>query len=399
MMTTPRDTCMTHSKPHQAPRNWITTILFASTFLVTVTAVPYYGFTHGFDLFEWAMFLMFWLLCGMSITGGYHRLWSHKAYEAHSITRVLFAFWGAAALQNSILVWSSGHRRHHRFVDDNDRDPYSINRGFWFAHIGWMLRDYKSAELDFSNAKDLQKDPVVMFQHKHYIPITLFANIGLPLMLGIVHGDIVGMLLLVGFARIVASHHTTFFINSAAHMWGSQPYTNTNTAKDNGFLAFFTYGEGYHNFHHFFQTDYRNGVRWYQWDPTKWMISMLSWVGLARNLKRVPDFKIQEALVQMQFEHAHQQLSKDVQLSNADAWRASLEKEYQQFLETLAEWKQLRFEWYESKRQAFEEKKQELQAKWQTAAMRTRLNEMEYLLKMQRKRLQLFNVNFQAAAS
>lgn len=389
---------MTQYNPASAPRNWVTTILFASTFLVTVTAVPYYGFTHGFDLYEWGMFLIFWLLCGMSITGGYHRLWSHKSYEAHPAVRVFYAFWGAAALQNSILVWSSGHRRHHRFVDDNDRDPYSINRGFWFAHIGWMLRDYESAAIDFSNAKDLQKDPIVMFQHNYYVPITLTANIVLPLLLGIAHGDVIGMLLLVGVARIVVSHHTTFFINSAAHMWGSQPYTNTNTAKDNGVLALFTYGEGYHNFHHFFQTDYRNGVQWYQWDPTKWMIAGLSWVGLTRNLKRVSDFKIQEALVQMQFEHANHQLSKGLP-ANAEAWRVALEKEYQHFLETLATWKELRFEWYAGKRQAFAEKKQEIQAKWETATVRNRLKEMEYLLKMQRRRLQLFNTNFQAATS
>ncbi len=389
---------MTQSQPVSAPRNWITTILFSVTFLVTLTAVPYWGFTQGYDLWQFGMFMAFWLFCGMSITTGYHRLWSHKAYEAHPAVRAFLAFWGAAALQNSILVWSSGHRRHHRYVDDNERDPYSINRGFWFAHIGWMLREYPSGAVDFSNAKDLQKDPIVMFQHNHYIAITLAANVGLPFLLGLIHGDLIGTLLLVGFARIVVSHHTTFFINSLAHMWGKQPYTNTNTAKDNGFLALFTYGEGYHNFHHYFQTDYRNGVHWYQWDPTKWTIAALSWLGLARNLKRVPDFKIQEALVQMQFEHAKEQLAKD-KAGNVDAWRAALEKEYQQFLETLATWKELRFEWYDGKRQAFNEKKQELQAKWETATVRNRLKEMEYLLKMQRRRLQLFNTNFQAFAS
>lgn len=390
---------MKQSQPVSAPRNWITTILFSVTFLITLTAVPYWGFTQGYDLSQFIMFMAFWLFCGMSITTGYHRLWSHKAFEAHPVVRAFLAFWGAAALQNSILVWSSGHRRHHRYVDDNDRDPYSINRGFWFAHIGWMLREYPSGAEDFSNAKDLQKDPIVMFQHNHYIAITLVANVGLPFLLGLIHGDLIGTLLLVGFARIVVSHHTTFFINSLAHMWGKQPYTNTNTAKDNGFLALFTYGEGYHNFHHYFQTDYRNGVRWYQWDPTKWTIAVLSWVGLASNLKRVPDFKIQEALVQMQFEHAKEQLAKGKAAGNVDAWRTALEKEYQQFLETLATWKELRFEWYDGKRQAFNEKKQELQAKWETAAVRNRLKEMEYLLKMQRRRLQLFNTNFQAFAS
>jgi stearoyl-CoA desaturase (delta-9 desaturase) len=235
-----------------------------------------------------------------------------------------------------------------------------------------------------------------MFQHKYYLPLVLFSNIGLPALLGWALGDVIGTLLLVGVLRLVISHHVTFFINSLCHMWGNQPYTNTNTARDNFVLALVTYGEGYHNFHHYFQTDYRNGVRWWQFDPTKWLIASLSWVGLTSNLRRVPDFKIQEALVQMQFEKAQAQL-KRIQLPNMEAWKETLEKEYQQFMETMSEWKQLRAEWYGQKRQALAEKKQELQEKWQRAAVRTRFKEMEYMLKMQRKRLQLLNVNFAAA--
>ena len=86
---------------------------------------------------------------------------------------VVLAFWGAGALQNSILVWASDHRRHHRHVDDNELDPYSAGRGLWFSHMGWMLREYRSNEPDFSNARDLQRDPVVMWQHRHYVPLTV----------------------------------------------------------------------------------------------------------------------------------------------------------------------------------------------------------------------------------
>ena len=183
-------------------------------------------------------------------------------------------------------------------------------------------------------------------------------------------------------------------------MWGKQPYTNTNTAKDNFMLALFTYGEGYHNYHHYFQTDYRNGVRLWQFDPTKWLINCMSWVGLASNLKRVPSFKIQEALVKMQFEKAHSQLDLSrLPSPNVEALRKTLETEYQQFLKTLTEWKQLRGEWVQQKRQEFEEKKQELQQKWEQATVRSRFKEMEFMLKMQRKRLQMLNVNFANAAA
>lgn len=387
---------MSEDVQEQAPRIWVTTLLFSFTFLVAVTAVPLYGILVGYSLAQWVVFTLFLAFCGFSITAGYHRLWSHRAYDANPLVKAFFAFWGACALQNSILIWASGHRRHHRHVDDNDKDPYSINRGFWFAHIGWMLRNYPSGDVDLSNAQDLQRDSIVMFQHKHYVPLVLISNIALPALIGFALGDIIGTLLLVGVLRLVISHHVTFFINSLCHMWGNQPYTNTNTARDNFFLALVTYGEGYHNFHHYFQTDYRNGVRWWQFDPTKWLINSLSWIGMTSNLRRVPDFKIQEALVQMQFEKAKDQL-KRIHLPNMDAWKETLENEYQQFMKTLADWKQLRAEWYEQKRQVFEEKKLELQEKWQRTAVRTRFEEMEFMLKMQRKRLQMLNLNFASA--
>ena len=105
----------------------------------------------------------------MSITAGYHRLWSHKTYDANIVVRVILAIGGAMALQNSILHWSSDHRIHHRHVDDNDKDPYSAKRGLWFAHIGWMLREYQEKRYDdYRNCKDLQKDKVVMWQHNYY---------------------------------------------------------------------------------------------------------------------------------------------------------------------------------------------------------------------------------------
>lgn len=386
-----------------APRNWITTILFSATFLIAITAVPAYGIIAGYDWVEVTAFFVLLIFSGLSITAGYHRLWAHKTYDAHPLVRLFFAFWGAAAVQNSILIWSSGHRRHHRHIDDNDRDPYSIKRGFWFAHIGWMLKEYPSSDLDFSNARDLQRDAIVMNQHNYYLLWVLASAVGVPLLLGWLNGDILGMALLAGVLRLVINHHVTFFINSLAHMWGRQPYTDSNSAKDNDLLAFFTYGEGYHNFHHYFQTDYRNGVLWWQFDPTKWLINMLAWFKLAGNLRRVPNFKIQEALVKMQFERAKKQLTKNSARTNVEVWRDTLEKEYQQFLKTLSDWKELRSEWYQGKREAINhtlselnEKKQELQAKWHNAAISTRFKEMEYVLKMQQKRLQLFNLNFQS---
>ncbi|WP_116366661.1 fatty acid desaturase [Parahaliea mediterranea] len=382
------------------PLNPVNTAIFVGLPLAALILVPFWGIYHGYDSFQWLWALAFLYLNGLSITGGYHRLWAHKAYDAHPALKWFFALWGAGALQNSILIWSSDHRRHHRHVDHDDLDPYSASRGLWFSHMGWMLRQYKSNEPDFSNARDLQRDPVVMFQHNHYVALTLLMNVGLPLALGIWHGDIIGTVLLVGLLRLVVNHHVTFFINSLAHYWGSRPYTETNSARDNGFLAFLTYGEGYHNYHHIFQNDYRNGIRWYQWDPTKWMIALCARLGLASNLSRVPNFKIQRAILDTQFERARRKLER---ADNSEPLLASLEREYQLFTESVNQWKVLQAERYERKvaelEGAIEERKAALLKKWEHAALRTKFKELEYSLKMQRKRVAMLvqQVQLQAA--
>ena len=160
-----------------APVNWVTTVVFTLTPLVALTLVPWYGFTHGYSLAAWISFVLILAATGMAITSGYHRLWAHRTYQAHWSVRLVYMFFGTMALQQSVLIWASQHRMHHRFVDDVDRDPYSAKRGFWFSHIGWILRNYPSGEPDFTNAKDLERDPMVMFQHRWYVPLAVGAQL------------------------------------------------------------------------------------------------------------------------------------------------------------------------------------------------------------------------------
>ena len=368
------------------PVNWVTAILFATTFAVAVTVVPWYGIVHGYSATAWVFFFVFLAANGFSITAGYHRLWAHRTYDAHWSVRLVFMIFGAMALQNSILIWATDHRRHHRFVDDNDADPYSAKRGFWFSHIGWMLRFYESGKQDFSNGKDLQADPLVRFQHRFYVPIVLVTNVGFPLAIGWMAGDLWGVFLLAGVLRLVLNHHFTFFINSLAHIWGTQPYNDNNTARDNPVLAFLTYGEGYHNFHHIFDRDYRNAVRWWQWDPTKWLICSLSWVGLTRKLQKVPDVTIERARLAMQFKRAQAALdrkrTRGLQLPQVDALRERVAREYESFQATLAEWSRLRDEWYANTRQRMAQR-------WEEASFRTQAREIRYRLRMQRRRMRL----------
>ena len=359
-----------------APVNWVPAIMFSVTGLAALTLVPWYGLTYGYTLAAVVFYILLTSATELAITAGYHRLWSHNAYEAHWSLRLWYALFGAMALQNTILHWSSGHRVHHRHVDDVDRDPYSAKRGLWFSHMGWMVRQYKSGEVNFDNVKNLMKDPIVMWQYKYYVPIALGMNIGIPVVLGLIFNDFWGMILLAGVLRVVTTHHFTFFINSIAHKWGSQPYTDENTARDNHFFAFLTFGEGYHNYHHIFQTDYRNGIKWWQWDPTKWLIKSCSMLGLAKNLRVVPDFKIQRAKLKMQFKRAQERLAKS---KNSDKWSHILEKEYEEFKAMLAEWTELQSEKYQ-------ETRRHLQEKWEKAALHTRYKELEYSLKMQQQK-------------
>ena len=295
------ETIQRKDKEH-APINWAVTAVLGLTFLAAITIVPWYGIVYGYSAWAWAFFGIFLILNGIGIGSGYHRLWSHRTYEAHPALKWILAVMGGMSIQNSIIIWSARHRVHHRDVDDNDKDPYSIGRGFWFAHIGWMLRDYPSGTIDYSVVRDLEKDPVAAWQHRWYWTLVWTTNLALPLFLGWLTGDVMGMFLLVGVARLVVSHHFTFFINSLAHMWGKQPYTDENTARDQHFLALITYGEGYHNYHHMFQSDYRCGIRWWHLDINKWFISTCALLGLVKNRKRAPQFKVLRARLNMDFQ-------------------------------------------------------------------------------------------------
>jgi len=368
------------------PINWPAALVLSLSFLAAITVVPYWGLTHGFSAGAWVFFVLFTGANGMAITGGYHRLWAHKSYEAHWSVRLLYMVFGTMSLQNSAFCWASNHRTHHLHVDDIDRDPYSVNRGFWFSHIGWMLRNYPSGYHDFANIPDLRRDPMLQFQHRFYVPLTLATNIGFPLLAGWLVGDLWGTFLLAGVLRLVWQHHVTFFINSLAHIWGNRPYTDDNTARDNPILAVITYGEGYHNYHHIFAHDYRNGVRWWQWDPTKWLIAGLHLVGLTRRLKRTPEFQIQRALLAMQFKRAQEKLEKlpSVGQSQIELVRQRIAHEYETFHAAIAEWARVKEQWLEEKARAVIQH-------WEHANFQERLREIERRLHLQRRRMRVLH--------
>jgi stearoyl-CoA desaturase (Delta-9 desaturase) len=206
------------------------------------------------------------------------------------LTTLLF---GAAAFEDSALDWASDHREHHKHVDHEDDDPYAISKGFFWAHMGWIF--FKLYPRPLANVGDLKKDPLVMWQHRYHRPLGFAVGMILPTILGFLYGgweSALGAFLISGVARLVCVQHCTFFINSLCHTIGKRPYDSSTSARDSWIMAIFTFGEGYHNYHHSFQHDYRNGVKPWQWDPTKWAIWTLSKLGLATELRRVPEEKI-----------------------------------------------------------------------------------------------------------
>jgi stearoyl-CoA desaturase (delta-9 desaturase) len=352
------------------------------TAAAAVTVVPWYGVSRGYSGAAWLWFGLFLIANELSITCGYHRLFAHATYQAHPALKLGYLLLGAMALQNSALLWSASHRAHHRYIDDPERDPYCARRGFWFSHIGWMLRNYPSGEPDLNFARDLQSEPLVMWQHRNYLGLALSMNLGLPLLVGWASGDTLGTFLLAGVLRLVFSHHLTFFINSLAHIVGRQPYSDDNTARDNALVALVTFGEGYHNFHHMFAHDYRNGVRWWQWDPSKWFINVMRWCGLAKNLKRTPWFKIQRARLDTQFRRAGRQLARRPGRAQIEQLRMRIAEEYEAFREAVADWTQLREQWLLETRRTMADR-------WERSLLQSRLKEVEHGMQLQIRRMRV----------
>jgi len=276
--------------------NWETSTFLIGTLLLALTAVPAYLWHYGLDWFQAVFFIVMMMFTGFSITLGYHRLFSHITFKAHWSVRLFTLIFGAAAFENSALMWSCEHRRHHKFVDQEE-DPYDISKGFFHAHMGWLLFKL-NAEPPYDNVPDLLRDPMVRLQHRYINQIAVAVSFVMPACVGWAWGGPVaalGSFLLAGVARVVFVQHCTFFINSACHTIGSQPYSTRCTARNSWLMALLTFGEGYHNYHHEFQHDYRNGVKPWQWDPTKWAIWSFSKIGLAHDLREVPEEKILEA--------------------------------------------------------------------------------------------------------
>jgi len=271
---------------------WLGLVFFMVLHAIGIVGTPLYIHYRGVTVPELALFFFFAAVTGLSITIGYHRLFAHSTFKASPIVRLLLLLFGAATFEESALKWSSQHRQHHRFTD-TEHDPYGVNRGFWHAHIGWIL--FWRHRTNYDNVRDLRQSRLVSHQHDHHAWWSIGGGVVLPMLIAWWIGYPLGGFIMAVCLRIVLVLHSSFFVNSFAHTFGAKTFNRAQSARDNWIGALLTNGEGFHNFHHRFPSDYRNGVRWYHWDPSKWCIYILSKLGLAWDLKRTSDQRIAQA--------------------------------------------------------------------------------------------------------
>ena len=226
---------------------------------------------------------LLYVACGLSVTAGYHRLFAHRTYRPAAAVRWVLLAFGAATFQNSALSWSADHRAHHADTD-GDGDPHPVTRGAWFAHIGWLFRR-RQASADVTLLKDLWAVRSIRLQHRYYPAVAVGVGLVLPAVIAAQWGDLWGGLLVAGFLRAAVMLQATFCVNSLAHLVGTRRYDARSSARDSVLTALVTFGEGYHSFHHRFPFDYRNGPRWWHYDPSKWLIWTLAKMGLSKRLR------------------------------------------------------------------------------------------------------------------
>ncbi len=275
--------------------NWIPGIFLITYHSVLVLALPIYllYFSPSWSLLVISGVLLY--MTGLSITAGYHRFYAHRSFRTNRAVETVMLFLGSMATQGSALRWAYEHRLHHAYTD-TDKDPHSIKRGFWYAHFLWLFE--KPGPIQPSVVSDLKRNPLVMFQDRHLLACITITNVAVVAAVGWLVGDMWGAFVFAGLARMFLLHHFTWFINSLAHTWGARYFCQELTAVDNYILSFLTFGEGYHNYHHAYANDYRNGVRWYHFDPTKWLIWTLSKLGLATDLRRTDPLTVQKRIIQ-----------------------------------------------------------------------------------------------------
>ncbi|KAL0132477.1 hypothetical protein PUN28_000317 [Cardiocondyla obscurior] len=251
---------------------------------------------HGLiTIFSLKVKTILWLLflyeigC-IGITAGAHRLWSHRSYKVNlPLKLIILAFFSVNA-QISVYNWVRIHRVHHKYVD-TDLDPHNSRRGFFFCHIGWLLKQLKPEvvkKLHEVNMRDILEDPIMAFQKRHAMALNIVLSFILPTLVPIYFwNEAWDKSFTSQVLRVMLVTHASFSINSFAHIWGAKPYDKTLHASENMGVSLAITGEGFHNYHHKFPWDYQaSEFNWYGWNHAALFIDMFAKIGWATNLKK-----------------------------------------------------------------------------------------------------------------
>ena len=269
---------MTNSSATRSRGNPGTGLALAGIHLIALLA-----FVPAF--FSWSAVAVLFVLCyitgGIGITLGYHRLLTHRSLQVPKPIEYLFTFLGVLALQGGPISWVATHRRHHTYAD-REGDPHGMDRGFWWAHVGWLYLPNPALPTPAEErrlAADIVSDPFYRFLDR----TSALWQVALGLLLFALGGwswVIWGI-----FARLVVTYHLTWFVNSAAHWTGYRTFRTGDFSTNSWWVAVLTWGEGWHNNHHAFPFSARHGLRWFEFDITWLMIKLLRVVGIVRNVK------------------------------------------------------------------------------------------------------------------
>jgi stearoyl-CoA desaturase (delta-9 desaturase) len=250
----------------------------------------------GITLRDVVIATAFYVVTGLGITVGFHRLFTHKSFAVPGPVRVFWAIAGSLAIQGSVIDWVATHRRHHAYSDEFG-DPHSphleaaegisgVLRGLWHAHLGWMF--VPSGTDAQTWAPDLLDEPAIVKVNRWFPWLILVSFVAPAVVGGLWAGSLTGALTAFvwgGLIRVFLLHHVTWSINSICHFYGTRPFMSHDESRNNLFLSFLSFGESWHNAHHAFPASARHGLRWWEFDPSWVTIRAMQLVGIARNVK------------------------------------------------------------------------------------------------------------------
>jgi stearoyl-CoA desaturase (delta-9 desaturase) len=261
--------------------------LVVISLVLAIHLLPIFAFFTPFSLNDVCLFLVSYALRVFALTAGYHRYFSHKAFETNRFFQFFLAYFAACSLQGGPLWWASHHRHHHHTSDENSDVHSPVRSGFFHSHFLWFMQK-KNLKAHYCLIKDFSQVPELRMLERYWYLAPL------PMML---------ILYLIGdwnyivwgfFVPTLFVNNVTYCVNSLVHLYGNRPYKTQDHSKNNWWVALLTFGEGWHNNHHRYAGSANQGFCWYQIDITYYLLKMLSTLRIVKNLKKVPSKILKE---------------------------------------------------------------------------------------------------------